>query len=529
MSIVGRRAPWRAASLLVLITCAMWTAHARASKLETILMPGELVSGHAKFESECKNCHEPFSKVTQGRRCVGCHDHDDIAGDIRQKRGLHGRLVDPGELDCKRCHTDHQGRKADIVRFDRQHFDHARTDFELRGAHAAVRCPDCHLSGKKFSQAPSQCVACHRKDNPHKQDLGEDCGKCHNERSWTRTSAFDHDKTRFPLRGKHRDAPCSACHPNERYKNIAMGCIDCHRLNDIHQSRYGVKCQDCHGETKWKDIRFDHDRLTKYPLEGRHRQVACDDCHKGDLYRDKLQTTCVSCHRNDDAHKGQFGAKCETCHRTVEWGKNTFDHDKDTHYKLVGRHREIKCIQCHGGDLYREKLASDCIACHRQDDRHNGQQGKKCDNCHNEGSWAKRIVFDHDVTHFPLIGVHAVTPCQECHLTAAFKDARPACDACHAKDDVHKERLGTACARCHNPNGWRLWIFDHDRQTRFKLSGKHASASCYACHTVRVQDRVRLPMDCGSCHRRDDVHAGGFGPRCERCHDTEDFKHIHIH
>jgi hypothetical protein len=519
---------WRGLCLAMWMSAALIPGGAAGSTLETMLMPGELVKGHAKFETECKNCHEPFSKHTQSQRCIDCHDHENIAIDVREDSGFHGRISADKQLDCKRCHSDHLGRNADIIHLDEQNFAHDRTDFPLKGGHAAARCASCHLSGKKYHAAATKCATCHKEKNPHKEELGTSCADCHNETSWIKTSSFDHDKTDFALKGKHRDAACNSCHPNERYKDIATACIACHRLNDVHRARYGDKCQDCHVERKWSEIRFDHDKATKYKLEGRHLKVACDSCHKGNLYKEKTSSICINCHRNDDNHKGQFGKKCESCHTTSSWEKTGFNHDKDTKFRLAGKHKDVGCSMCHGGDVYKEKLATECFSCHKKDDVHREQQGKLCARCHNETSWGERIVFDHDVTHFPLIGVHAVTPCQECHLTASFKDVKSTCPACHEKDDEHKGRLGPECAGCHNPNGWQFWLFDHDTQTDYKLEGKHAKLNCHACHTSRVKKEIKLPKECTACHQRDDIHAGGFGPRCEHCHDSEDFRHIRL-
>lgn len=517
-----------AARIAVCLIIVVATAPAGAASLETMLMPGDLIQGHEKFEQNCKNCHESFSKASQSRRCLECHDHENIATDIREGRGFHGRAIKGDDVNCKRCHTDHKGREADIIHFDAQTFNHALTDFELKGAHMTAGCATCHTKGKKYHQAATKCSICHKEDNPHKQELGEACADCHNEKSWIRTSAFDHDKTKFPLKGKHKETMCSACHPNERYRNIAKACASCHRLNDVHKARYGEKCQDCHSEKKWSEIRFNHDSDTKYRLDGRHKDTPCDGCHKGVLHKDKTGNQCIDCHRNDDAHKGQYGKKCAACHAPSGWKKSSFDHDKDTKFRLSGKHRDVPCNHCHGGDVYRDKLETTCVGCHRKDDVHKEQQGRQCERCHNVRSWSDKIVFDHDVTHFPLIGRHAVASCEECHLTASFKDTKSTCNACHERNDDHKGKLGAQCGQCHNPNSWRLWSFDHDVRTEFKLDGKHAKLNCHACHATRVKSKVELPKDCGSCHLRDDIHSGGFGPRCERCHDTEAFSHIII-
>ena len=102
-------------------------------------------------------------------------------------------------------------------------------------------------------------------------------------------------------------------------------------------------------------------------------------------------------------------------------------------------------------------------------------------------------------------------------MTPRFKDAEIECATCH-DDDVHIGRLGSACEDCHNPNGWRLWRFDHAARTGFSVRGAHEKLDCHACHRVSIAQEEPLPVTCGDCHARDDVHFGGFGRDCNRCH-----------
>jgi len=126
---------------------------------------------------------------------------------------------------------------------------------------------------------------------------------------------------------------------------------------------------------------------------------------------------------------------------------------------------------------------------------------------------------------FPLLGLHALAQCSDCHDGASFGDAKSECAACHASKDVHERRLGSDCARCHNPNGWEVWRFDHSSSTRFPLTGAHEGIDCLACHTAPVRGgEVRLSSSCGDCHALDDAHRGGFGVRCGDCHGTASWK-----
>jgi hypothetical protein len=149
--------------------------------------------------------------------------------------------------------------------------------------------------------------------------------------------------------------------------------------------------------------------------------------------------------------------------------------------------------------------------------------GTQCGSCHVESGWREKVRFDHDMTRFPLVGLHASVGCEECHATRAYRNTARDCISCHKSDDVHKGNLGKACATCHNPNGWKFWQFDHGKATHFALEGAHAKITCETCH-VKPPDEVKLPKDCGDCHARDDVHHGGFGRDCARCHSSISWK-----
>ncbi len=484
-------------------------------------MPGQLIQGHAKFEDDCEKCHQPFNKVSQTQLCRHCHE--DIELDIVKEEGYHGAGA-LRERDCVECHTDHEGRQAQIVLFVEEIFDHEQTDFELKGKHKKLQCSSCHEQGKKFREAQHDCYECHKDDDPHDENLGKECSDCHTEKNWKETD-FDHDKTDFKLRYKHRDVDCASCHPVEVSKKISKECVSCHRINDVHDDRYGKACNDCHTVKGWKKAKFDHDKETDYPLKGKHKQVACDACHNREQEDGKLKEACQFCHKNRDTHRGRYGTECEDCHTTAGWKKHQFDHDKDTEFPLKGEHKEVKCSGCHQGDLYEEELDKDCIGCHVGDDVHKEEQGKLCNDCHNETGWAKKIIFEHDMTAFPLLGLHAVAPCEECHLTQMFNDTEIACDVCHEDEDVHKQNLGSECQQCHNPNGWSIWQFDHNTETDYVLDGKHEGLGCLACHTEPTDD-VQLSTACVDCHKQDDVHDGKLSYYCDRCHVTRSFKEI---
>ena len=140
--------------------------------------------------------------------------------------------------------------------------------------------------------------------------------------------------------------------------------------------------------------------------------------------------------------------------------------------------------------------------------------GNDCGACHNPEGWSK-ATFDHGKTGFVLVGRHSGLSCLQCHTDRTYKGAQPACAACHARDDLHKGKLGAACARCHTATGWLPSTFDH-KASAFPLAGKHAQVLCLKCHADRTF--TGAGKLCVSCHAQADAHRGNLGQQCERCH-----------
>ena len=505
------------------ITGIILAAHAPityAQSLETAIMPGAVIQGHAKYESECKNCHVRFDRTAQARLCLDCHK--DVAKDVRGKAGFHGRVREPG---CRTCHTEHKGRGAKIVILDERKFDHAQTDFALRGKHVGVACLSCHRARIRHRAAPSDCVACHRKDDKHQDTLGPKCENCHDVNGW-KEARFDHASARFPLLHGHIKVKCVECHADPRhFANTPRDCHSCHRKDDFHKGRFGPRCETCHDSGRWKLATFRHDRDAHFALRDSHRSVKCESCHRVPAAQEKTPTNCDACHRKDDHHKGRFGARCETCHDSGKWKAATFRHDRDARYALRDSHRSVKCESCHRVPVAQEKTPTLCNACHRKDDAHKSALGEKCESCHVETKW-KQSRFDHDRdSRFPLREKHRPAKCDGCHNDSGFREKPPSgCFRCHEHDDRdkgHNGQLGNPCESCHTERGWRETTFDHKR-SRFPLLGRHVDIECRKCHASIAFNDAKT--GCASCHAKDDYHKARFGPRCEQCHDARSWK-----
>lgn len=511
---------------------------------QLLLMPDDLTQPHAKFESDCQQCHLHFEKENQSPLCLDCHK--EINKDLKNDKGFHSKIAKDSIKQCSVCHTDHRGRDFNITSLDKDHFDHNKTEFELHDSHMQLECDNCHKPTDKnfrIKLKKGKCSSCH--EDPHQEKLGDNCTQCHDEKQW-KTTSFNHDKTDFMLENKHEELSCKSCHVNDVAVEIGSKCSNCHLSRDKHLDTFGSKCQTCHTTKTWEKTDYDHFKETKFRLQGKHKELNCDTCHltiHNSDKRKKLGTTCFECHQNDDVHLTNNGQQCEDCHNNSNWSETNFDHNSETTFKLDGSHKQLSCDVCHLSDqilknskttltkkekTHTLKSARTCFDCHEIIDAHQGSLGKECQSCHHQQKWHEQVVFNHDFTLFPLTGAHQLQVCQSCHFSNDFVIEKFSCISCHEADDIHHTSLGEKCVSCHNSASWSAWTFDHTEQTQYPLEGAHNNLSCNSCHIASLVKPIFPPKQCAVCHKSDDVHQGDFGNRCQQCHNTDsfyDFKH----
>lgn len=403
-------------------------------------------------------------------------------------------------------------------------------------------CGKCHVRFSPSAQ-PKLCLDCHRAVAADRRDgtgyhgrVDEpQCRRCHTEHKGRTAKIvvldekkFDHRRTDFQLRGDHQGKPCAGCHrPGVKHRDAATDCASCHRGNDLHRGGLGERCDSCHVEDNWKLTRFDHAR-TRYPLLFRHAQQRCAACHPDEHYAGTPRD-CVACHRNDDAHGGDFGSRCESCHTEQDWRGTIFRHDRETRFPLLGQHRITSCSNCHRGPLYREAVPTQCVSCHQAEDAHRTVFGQGCASCHSPDGW-REASFDHtESTGFPLRYEHLPLRCESCH-NAPNLQATPvvACLGCHERDERergHRGRLGGRCENCHQELAWSAVTFDHERDTKFQRAGKHRSVRCDGCHPQSPY-LIKTKDQCVACHEMDDIHLGSFEQECDGCHVADDWRKI---
>ena len=506
------------------------------------LSPGELSEAHAHLEglSNCTKCHVLNQKVSN-EKCLECHTM--LKQRIEAGKGYHSSNDIAGKA-CIICHSEHHGRKFEMIRFDTTQFNHMLTGYRLEGAHARVSCAECHTDEhipnpevrklrRTFLGLQTDCLNCH--EDFHRNSLPANCLECHSYETFKQAPNFNHDKADFILKGKHREVACEKCHlqENEQGKSSMVfkglefsNCTDCH--TDVHQNKFGQDCRSCHTENSFHEIigmnTFDHGR-TGYPLEGKHRYVACEKCHPS-AYSDPLpHARCMDCHT--DFHEGQLQRSdylpdCSACHTVQGFRPAQFtveDHQRGD-FQLEGAHLATPCFSCH---KKQEKwqfrnIGLLCADCH--EDIHQPYLNSKyypeqdCKKCHSPESW-KQIGFDHALTDYPLTGAHRGPSCRACHQSTSengnpyllFTGIPSNCLNCH--EDQHAgqfmERGTVDCARCHENINWKATKFDHDK-SRFVLDGSHNKLSCGACHKpAEINGKLTIQykfedIRCESCH-----------------------------
>ncbi|MCF7822547.1 MAG: hypothetical protein K9N35_00085 [Candidatus Marinimicrobia bacterium] len=466
------------------------------------LSPGPLSEPHTHLSgiSNCLNCHT-WGNNDFTQKCLDCHKP--IQNRIKNKTGFHGQMED---ADCVNCHTDHVKSDFKMIQWDPslKAFDHDQIGYKLAGKHRDLECRDCH-----------------------KREL-----------------IINEDVLQYAQTTKTRDVLSTS------FLGLGNSCADCHA--DVHRGEFiDQKCQECHSEKAWLDIRgtFDHDKKTDFPIKGAHKKIKCEQCHKekqATVGKFQVQRftglefkLCTNCH--EDKHKSAFGENCLRCHSEDSFksaGRSTsFDHEK-SRFPLVGKHIPVKCEACHTrkNQFSQPNSFDQCTDCH--EDYHQGafvrtDRDAACENCHTiDGFFPARYgIAEHQKTRFPLVGAHLAQPCIKCHLSdkkSVYHWDSLKCETCH--DNVHGaqfarySRTDQGCASCHKSTAWSDLLFDHQK-SNFPLVGRHAELDCAYCHkpAAGIVQYEATAAQCSNCHQS--THGEQFTSRqCSSCHGATTWK-----
>ena len=334
----------------------------------------------------------------------------------------------------------------------------------------------------------------------------------------------------------------------------------------------GIPCINCHSPDGWDKLPpvmiFDHNE-TKFPLDGSHTILNCTPCHMGETIEQKhdfkqANPDCSSCHL--DIHKTTLGEDCATCHNSESWivSRRTFNHETTT-FPLTGAHQFATCQDCHTTEpvIQFNHTPTDCYSCHRlnYDNTINPIHtavnfGTDCNQCHSIGEFSWKTSFDHNLTQFPLLGLHKPLNCEQCHTNQNFALSID-CSSCHLEDFQSTQNPDhnlsgyplESCTACHSEIGWIPHRFNHDLPQDCStchildydnaVNPNHVSelgftTDCERCHTGTstwsgaLFDHSDVSTNCVTCHLSDYENASdpphseemGFSQSCETCHNS---------
>lgn len=384
-------------------------------------------------------------------------------------------------------------------------------------------------------------------DSPHGPGFKVNCIDCHTADGWEfvqSESTFDHNTTKFPLKGQHQVVDCRACHVSLVFAEAKKECAECH--NDVHQQSVRLDCSRCHTPQSWLVSNVtDIHQMSRFPLMGPHKTATCSDCHKSGnpVQFEPMGIQCIDCHNaqyyattSPNHVVSGFSTDCNSCHnmQSFEWGGDGFNH---SFFPLTGGHDNLTCFTCHQGQPYNQ-LSPDCFGCHSDDyagtstPNHTTMGfGTNCASCHNINGW-QPATFDHDGPYFPIYsGEHEGewNSCSDCH-TNPSNYAVFSCTGCHGKNETDGEHddvggysyNSEACLHCH-PDGSSQAAFNHNN-SGFPLTGGHVNAPCLECHANGYAGTTKV---CENCHMPD--FNGSLNPNhqainipatCATCHTT---------
>jgi hypothetical protein len=281
---------------------------------------------------------------------------------------------------------------------------------------------------------------------------------------------------------------------------------------------------------------------TTFPLDGRHRDLPCESCHRQNVYKG-TPAKCYDCHwvrRQDDRYRLQLGTQCEQCHRTTAWSAVRWDHAAMTSMPLGAAHQRLTCQSCHANNTFKTAQTT-CASCHMKDYQatktpNHAAAGfpTACETCHKPADATfSQARFDH-AGRFPLVGRHAQTACASCHVNNVYRGTPRDCVGCHraqydrtTSPNHVMAGFSTTCESCHRPTDGSFRGAQFNHTAIFALVGRHAQAACASCHVNSVFRGT--PRECVACHltqyqrTTSPNHASaGFSTACDSCHRPSD-------
>ncbi|MFQ5634878.1 MAG: cytochrome c3 family protein [Gammaproteobacteria bacterium] len=300
---------------------------------------------------------------------------------------------------------------------------------------------------------------------------------------------------------------------------------------------------------------FDH-LSTGFPLDGSHRNVDCQRCHVGGIFRGTPRE-CSGCHARAGLVRATpmppqhilSSSLCQDCHLDTTFAPVR----RVDHTQVIG-----SCSGCHNGLIADGKPVDHPVT------------NAPCEDCHRSIAWLP-AGFNHanvtgncischngmDATGKSMSHINTTNICEDCHRTVGWSpvirvdhlQVLGTCFGCHNGSIArgkHPEHItsGNNCDDCHTTNAWSPAVFDHALVTAGTCSschngmtatGKHGQhiqtiAECDVCHSRNAWvpanfDHGVITGACATCHNGQTATGKGQGHfqtarDCSYCHDT---------
>ena len=398
--------------LAATIGCLAALAYAITGPAAYVFRPGQVFSGHQRFQDACQACHLPWSGPDPGK-CVSCH-----ANVMMFNTHSDAKLEAP-----LRVEVDEKYRKYTCVNCHREHISD-------------------DLAGALYTGKPAMCMDCHpaylRSD--HQAHDSRSCvqDSCHSYHINISRADFGKDsrarlllKTRAPARPKPAKVATPTPEALEQMRRSAF-----YNENPVYAAKHSISahatteatCQRCHTSSG---------KLVEKPS-----LKVCAECHPTQFYgfssgghgaaraRDagrfstpRENVGCGSCH---DTHSLLLGsARREACKRCHD-SKHTLNYEKSGHYRYISDPvfalkpvTGVDCAGCHmpkleelnGHTMHNESYSSS---------RKRIMAVMVCDRCHGM-KFSLESLYDPDVIsyNFTYTSKKPIPPGLQGHFKAA--------------------------------------------------------------------------------------------------------------
>lgn len=233
----------------VLAIGTRWPALERAAMWQRFDNPGPLSKAHAFIGDNCAACHEAVAGVTAAK-CVACHANDAELIQ-RQPTAFHASIN-----ACAPCHYEHHRGVQRPIHMDHEALariglaalrngnetEKQRRASLLKWVHSAPGTAPNHAISAR--ERLLNCVSCHRVQDVHKGNFGDNCAICHSTANWFIADYVHPSPSSRQCAQCHTPSPC----------HFMEGCLGMMGHMAGGEGARLEQCYRCHKTTSWYDF-----------------------------------------------------------------------------------------------------------------------------------------------------------------------------------------------------------------------------------------------------------------------------------